>query len=114
MAAKQASGSHVVASPGSPIAADAASQLKTGAACVTCTPIAATPTPAITARQAGCEATGEIIRCLPVGLAAQPSVATGTVMRRATFAGYAQAAGFQAVDEVPIANDFYRFYRLTA
>ena len=55
-----------------------------------------------------------IFHCLPVGLAEQPSVATGTVMRRATFAGYAQAAGFQAVDEVPVANDFYRFYRLTA
>ena len=55
-----------------------------------------------------------IFHCLPVGMAEQPSVGTGTVMRRATFERYAHEAGFQAVDEVPVANDFYRFYRLTA
>ncbi len=55
-----------------------------------------------------------VLHCLPVGLAEQPSAGTGTVMRRATFEGYAREAGFAAVDELPVENDFYRFYRLTA
>jgi hypothetical protein len=42
-----------------------------------------------------------------------PSAETGTVMRRSTFRCYAEEAGFTSVDELPIANDFYRFYRLT-
>ncbi len=55
-----------------------------------------------------------VLHCLPVGMAGQPSAGTGAVMRRPTFRRYAAEAGFQAVDELPIANDFYRFYRLTA
>lgn len=55
-----------------------------------------------------------VLHCLPVGMAEQPSVATGAVMRRATFHGYAQAAGYTAVVDLPIAYDGYRFYRLTA
>jgi SAM-dependent methyltransferase len=55
-----------------------------------------------------------VLHCLPVGMAERPSAETGTVMRRPTFRRYAAEAGFQAVDELPIANDFYRFYRLTA
>ena len=35
--------------------------------------------------------------CLPDGLSSQPSVGTGTVMRRSTLAGYAGAAGFASV-----------------
>jgi hypothetical protein len=55
-----------------------------------------------------------VLHCLPVGMVERPSAGTGTVMRRATFEGYAREAGFAAVDELPVENDFYRFYRLTA
>ncbi len=51
--------------------------------------------------------------CLPTGMAQEPSAGTGTVMRTSTFREYATAAGFQAVDVLPIEHDFYRFYRLT-
>lgn len=51
--------------------------------------------------------------CLPDGLSARPSVGTGTVMRPSTFTAYAQAAGFEDVEILPIENDFFRFYRLT-
>ncbi|MFN8664929.1 MAG: class I SAM-dependent methyltransferase [Thermomicrobiales bacterium] len=55
-----------------------------------------------------------VLHCLPVGMVETPSAETGTVMRRATFRRYAEAAGFCHVDELPLENDFYRFYRLTA
>ena len=55
-----------------------------------------------------------VLHCLPVGMVEQPSAGTGTVMRRPTFARYALDAGFRTVDELPVENDFYRFYRLTA
>lgn len=51
--------------------------------------------------------------CLPTGMAQQPSAGTGTVMRTPTFREYAAAAGYQAVEILPIEHDFYRFYRLT-
>jgi hypothetical protein len=35
-------------------------------------------------------------------------------MRQSTFRRYADEAGYQAVDVLPIENDFFRFYRLTA
>ena len=54
-----------------------------------------------------------VLHCLPVGMVEQPSAETGTVMRRATFAHYAEAAGFASVTEIPIENAFYRFYRLS-
>ena len=50
--------------------------------------------------------------CLGDGLSHQPSVGTGTVMRTDTFTEYAQAAGFTAVDVLPIEDDFFRFYLL--
>jgi 2-polyprenyl-3-methyl-5-hydroxy-6-metoxy-1,4-benzoquinol methylase len=50
--------------------------------------------------------------CLPDSMSTTPSVATGTVMRPATLAGYAQQAGFDRVEVLPIAHDFFRFYRL--
>ncbi|HET6954647.1 MAG TPA: class I SAM-dependent methyltransferase [Acidimicrobiales bacterium] len=50
--------------------------------------------------------------CLADGLAHQPSVGTGTVMRAETLAGYARDAGFAAADVLPIEDDFFRFYRL--
>ncbi|MFF1528831.1 class I SAM-dependent methyltransferase [Cellulomonas sp. NPDC058312] len=50
--------------------------------------------------------------CLPDGLSHAPSAGTGTVMRPATLAGYARAAGFSALDVLPVEHDLFRFYRL--
>ncbi|MDQ3693449.1 MAG: class I SAM-dependent methyltransferase [Chloroflexota bacterium] len=55
-----------------------------------------------------------ILHCLPVGMVAQPSAATGTVMRADTMRRYATEAGFTAVEVLPVEHDFFRFYRLTA
>ncbi len=55
-----------------------------------------------------------LLCCLPDGRNAPRSVATGTVMRRPTFEGYAEAAGFDRIEVLPIENDFFRFYRLWA
>ena len=54
-----------------------------------------------------------VLHCLPVGRADTPSAATGTVMRPATFAGYAERAGFATVNVLPIEHDLFRFYHLT-
>lgn len=54
-----------------------------------------------------------VLHCLPVGMAEQPSAATGTAMRPETLRRYAAEAGFHAVEILPIENDFWRFYRLT-
>ena len=52
--------------------------------------------------------------CLPDGLSSPPSVGTGTVMRRSTLENYAEHAGFQDVDLLPIEGfGFFRFYRLS-
>lgn len=53
-----------------------------------------------------------VLHCLPVGMADQPSAATGTAMRPKTLREYALAAGFRDVEILPIENDFWRFYRL--
>jgi 2-polyprenyl-3-methyl-5-hydroxy-6-metoxy-1,4-benzoquinol methylase len=53
-----------------------------------------------------------ILHCLPVGMAEQPTAATGTVMRPATLRRYATEAGFSEVEILPIENDLWRFYRL--
>lgn len=50
--------------------------------------------------------------CLPDGLSHEGSVGTGTVMRPATFEGYAREAGFSSVEVLPLENDFFRFYLL--
>ena len=55
-----------------------------------------------------------VLHCLPVGMVEQPSAGTGTVMRRNIFRGYAEAAGYAAVNELPIEHPTFRFYRLTA
>ena len=52
------------------------------------------------------------LHCLPTALTSPPATGTGTVMRTPTFRGYAHAAGFAAVEVLPIDNDFWRFYRL--
>lgn len=53
-----------------------------------------------------------VLCCLPSAMDERPSAATGTVMRRATFEGYAAEAGFDGVSVLPIEHDFLRFYRL--
>jgi 2-polyprenyl-3-methyl-5-hydroxy-6-metoxy-1,4-benzoquinol methylase len=53
-----------------------------------------------------------VLHCLPVGMADQPSVGTGTVMRTDTLSRYATEAGFKEVEVLPIENFFFRFYRL--
>jgi 2-polyprenyl-3-methyl-5-hydroxy-6-metoxy-1,4-benzoquinol methylase len=53
-----------------------------------------------------------VLHCLPVGMADQPSVGTGTVMRTDTLREYAKQAGFDDVEVLPIENFFFRFYRL--
>ncbi len=55
-----------------------------------------------------------VLHCLPVGMTDRPSAETGAVMRRATFHRYAEKAGFSRVDELPIAHETFRFYRLSA
>ena len=53
-----------------------------------------------------------VLHCLPAGMADQPSVGTGTVMRTDTLEKYAQEAGFSEVEVLPIDNFFFRVYRL--
>src|SRR5829696_125344 len=53
-----------------------------------------------------------VVHCLPVGMAEQPSAATGTVMRPATLRHYATEAGFSGIETLPIDNELWRFYRL--
>jgi 2-polyprenyl-3-methyl-5-hydroxy-6-metoxy-1,4-benzoquinol methylase len=53
-----------------------------------------------------------ILHCLPVGMADQPSAATGTVMRRSTLEQYAYEAGFASVEVLPIDHPMFRFYLL--
>jgi SAM-dependent methyltransferase len=52
-----------------------------------------------------------VLHCLPVGMAEQPSAATGTVMRADTVRRYAGEAGYD-VEVLPLEHDFFRFYRL--
>lgn len=53
-----------------------------------------------------------VLHCLPVGMADEPSAATGTVMRTETLRSYADDAGYSAFEVLPIENDSFRFYRL--
>jgi len=50
--------------------------------------------------------------CLPDGRSHSPSAATGTVMRPHTLRRYAEEAGFEGVEVLPIENELWRFYRL--
>lgn len=50
--------------------------------------------------------------CLPTGREDQPSAATGTVMSAETMKSYAIAAGYPAIETLPIEKDFWRFCRL--
>ena len=52
------------------------------------------------------------LHCLPVGMAEQPSAATGTVIRPSTVRRYARQAGFSSVDQVPVEHPQFRLYVL--
>ena len=51
--------------------------------------------------------------CLPDGMSATPSEATGTVMRRDRVEDFARRAGYAAVQAVDLDHDQFRLYRLT-
>jgi 2-polyprenyl-3-methyl-5-hydroxy-6-metoxy-1,4-benzoquinol methylase len=53
-----------------------------------------------------------VLHCLPVGMAEQPSAATGTVMRPDTVRAYAAEAGL-TVEVIPVGHPFHRLYRLS-
>jgi 2-polyprenyl-3-methyl-5-hydroxy-6-metoxy-1,4-benzoquinol methylase len=54
-----------------------------------------------------------IVHCLPVGRADHDdSAATGTALRPDALRAYAEEAGLQSFEVLPIDNDFWRFYRL--
>ncbi len=53
-----------------------------------------------------------VLHCLPVGMADEGSVGTGTVMRSTTMRSYAEQAGFTRFEILPVETDFFRFYRL--
>ncbi|HEY0970038.1 MAG TPA: methyltransferase domain-containing protein [Gemmatimonadales bacterium] len=53
-----------------------------------------------------------VLHCLPVGMADDPAVGTGTVMRTGTLRRYAREAGFGEVEVLPIDHAQFRFYRL--
>lgn len=55
-----------------------------------------------------------VLHCLPASRAEDPSAALGTVLRRPVVHELATEAGFTSVTELPIENDFFRFYRLDA
>ena len=54
-----------------------------------------------------------VIHCLPSSMAETPSAATGTVIRPGTMRRYAEEAGYRSAEILPIAHDFWYFYRLT-
>ena len=54
----------------------------------------------------------DCVRFWPAGLAEAPSAGLGTVLRSSTVHTLASQAGFRASVELPIVNDFFRFYRL--
>jgi 2-polyprenyl-3-methyl-5-hydroxy-6-metoxy-1,4-benzoquinol methylase len=55
-----------------------------------------------------------LFMCLPDGMAHPPTAATGTVMRPDTLRAYAEQAGLNTFEVLPIEDfGFWRFYRLT-
>jgi 2-polyprenyl-3-methyl-5-hydroxy-6-metoxy-1,4-benzoquinol methylase len=53
-----------------------------------------------------------VVSCLANGLADQPSVGTGTVLRPAALEAIAREAGFSGFTILPVEHDSFRFYRL--
>jgi 2-polyprenyl-3-methyl-5-hydroxy-6-metoxy-1,4-benzoquinol methylase len=54
-----------------------------------------------------------VLHCLPAGLAAEGSAATGTALRPAQVRALATEAGFTDVEIVPVDDRFHRLYHLT-
>ncbi len=54
-----------------------------------------------------------VLHCLPQALAVPGAAGTGTALTVSTLRRFATAAGFRAVDVLPIEHDLWRFYRLT-
>ncbi len=55
-----------------------------------------------------------VTHCLPTARVEAGSAATGTVMRTGTLREYAAAAGLTSVEVLPVENDLFRLYRLSA
>jgi 2-polyprenyl-3-methyl-5-hydroxy-6-metoxy-1,4-benzoquinol methylase len=55
-----------------------------------------------------------VVHCLPTQLVEHPTAATGTVMRADAVRAHAEAAGFARVEVLPVENDLFRLYRLSA
>jgi hypothetical protein len=53
-----------------------------------------------------------VTHCLPASLADAPSAGLGTVLRSSTVHALAGTAGYRSSRELPVDNDFFRFYRL--
>jgi 2-polyprenyl-3-methyl-5-hydroxy-6-metoxy-1,4-benzoquinol methylase len=53
-----------------------------------------------------------VLHCLPVGMYAESSAGTGTVMRPETLERYAREAGFSRLEVLPVDAGFFRLYRL--
>ena len=53
-----------------------------------------------------------VVACLANGLADQPSVGTGTVLRPAALEAIAREAGYSGFTILPVEHDAFRFYRL--
>ena len=53
-----------------------------------------------------------VVSCLPGAMGDPGTAATGAVMRPATLAGYARAAGFAHTETLPVDAGDWRFYRL--
>jgi SAM-dependent methyltransferase len=53
-----------------------------------------------------------VVSCLPYAMGEPDAAGTGAVMRPSTLRSYAEAAGFQEMQIVPIEPDVWRFYRL--
>ncbi|MCS5720111.1 class I SAM-dependent methyltransferase [Herbiconiux sp. CPCC 205763] len=54
-----------------------------------------------------------VLHCLPATMAESASVANGTVLRVPTVRRWAAEAGFGGFETLPVAHDFWRFYRLS-
>jgi ubiquinone/menaquinone biosynthesis C-methylase UbiE len=54
-----------------------------------------------------------VLHCLPATMAEDPVIAHGTILRRPTVEEWARAAGFSAVEVLPIEDFLWQHYRLT-
>ena len=54
-----------------------------------------------------------VLHCLPQAMVFPGAVGTGAVIRPSTVRAYAEEAGFEQIEVLPIENRLWRFYRLT-